>query len=305
MGIPTRQLERWTSYETAAISSAQDTHEHIRDHLEASSSRLNDRDIEFDTLLQGSYANDTIIRSSSDVDILVRLQDPFNADKDELSDSEIDRFYQRGHYQTRDNYDYSAFRTDIIGELEDIYGRTAINEGNKAIEVESSALPLDADVVPVQEYRYYDQYSGYDNDRDYIEGIIFWPRVGGRIRNYPEQHMSNATSKHQNTSNRYKPTVRMFKNARNRMDEDDIFDKGDAPSYYIECLLWNVPNHVIDTNNLRTRYREVVDYLSDDDFEDYRQQHDLLDLFGLGNTKWSTPDANSFVDGLAELWETW
>ena len=264
MGIPTSQLERWTSYETAAISSAQDTHEHIRDNLEASSSCLNDRDIEFDTLLQGSYANDTIIRDSSDVDILVRLRDPFKANKDELSD-----------------------------------------EGNNAIEVEASTLPLDADVVPVQEYRYYNQYSGYDNDYDYIEGIIFWPQDGGSIRNYPEQHMSKATSKHQNTSNRYKPTVRMFKNARNRMDENGIFDKGDAPSYYIECLLWNVPNHVIDTNKLRTRYTEVVDYLSDDDFEDYRQQHDLLDLFGFGKTKWSTSDANSFVDGLADLWETW
>lgn len=305
MGIPTSQLERWTSYETAAISSAQDTHEHIRDNLEASSSCLNDRDIEFDTLLQGSYANDTIIRDSSDVDILVRLRDPFKANKDELSDSEIDQFYQRGHYKAREDYDYTAFRTDVLNELEDIYGQTAVNEGNNAIEVEASTLPLDADVVPVQEYRYYNQYSGYDNDYDYIEGIIFWPQDGGSIRNYPEQHMSKATSKHQNTSNRYKPTVRMFKNARNRMDENSIFDKGDAPSYYIECLLWNVPNHVIDTNKLRTRYTEVVDYLSDDDFEDYRQQHDLLDLFGFGKTKWSTSDANSFVDGLADLWETW
>lgn len=305
MGIPTRQLERWTNYETAAISSAQDTHEHIRDRLEASSSRLNDRDIQFDTLLQGSYANDTIIRSSSDVDILVRLQEPFKANKDELSDSEIDRFYQPSHYHTRDDYNYSTFRTDVIDELKDIYGQTAVNEGNKAIEVESSALALDADVVPVQEYRYYNQYTGYDNDRDYIEGIIFWPRDGGSVKNYPEQHMSNATRKHQNTNNRYKPTVRMFKNARNCMDEDGIFDKADAPSYYIECLLWNVPNHVISTNNLRTRYREVVDYLSNDDFGNYRQQHDLLDLFGFGNTYWSTSDANGFVDGLAELWETW
>jgi hypothetical protein len=70
--------------------------------------------------------------------------------------------------------------------------------------------------------------------------------------------MSNATDKHRNARERYKSTVRMFKNARNEMDERGIFDKGDAPSYFIECLLWNVPNSVIDTNNLRTRYRESL-----------------------------------------------
>lgn len=302
MGIPTRRLKRWTKHQTAAIGSAKDTHEHIRDNLEASSSRLNDRDIEFDTILQGSYANETIIRNSSDVDILVRLQDPFHLSKKKLDDSEEGRLSD--HYSSP-SYGYSDFQQDVIHELKANYDSAIVSQGDKAIEIETTTLPLSADVVPVQEYRFYTQYTGYDNDRDYIKGIVFWSESGTKITNYPEQHMDNATDKHQNTNNRYKPTVRMFKNARNEMDERDIFEKGDAPSYFIECLLWNVPNRVIDTNNLRTRYREVVDYLMDNDFDDYQQQHDLLDLFGFGSTKWSTSDANAFVDGLAELWETW
>ena len=302
MGIPTRRLKRWTKHQTAAINSAKDTHEHIRENLEDTSSRLNDCDIEFDTLLQGSYANDTIIRDSSDVDILVRLQDPFYLNMKELDDDDEDSLH--GHYSSP-SYGYSDFQQDVIDELKSTYGSSAVNQGDKAIEVETSTLPLPADVVPVQEYRFYRQYTGYDNDRDYIEGIVFWSESGTKITNYPEQHMDNATDKHQNTNNRHKPTARMLKNARNEMDERDIFDKGDAPSYFIECLLWNVPNRVIDTNNLRKRYRDVVDYLSDDNFDDYRHQHDLLDLFGFGTTTWSISDANAFVDGLAELWETW
>lgn len=302
MGIPTRQLERWTKHRTAAISSAKDTHEHIRENLEASSSRLNDRDIDFDTILQGSYANDTIIRDSSDVDILVRLRDPFYVSKRKLNEADADSLSNDfGSH----SYDYLEFKQDVIDELESTYDSSAINQGENAIEVETSTLPLSADVVPVQEYRFYTQYTGYDNDDDYIEGIIFWSDSGTKIINYPEHHMDNATHKHQNTSERYKPTARMLKNARDEMDERDIFEKGDAPSYYIECLLWNVPDHVIDTNRLRTRYREVVDYLRDDDFADYRHQHDLLDLFGSGASTWSISDANAFADGLAELWETW
>ena len=302
MTIPHPQLDRWTNYESAAISSARDTHRHIRNKLERGSSRLSDRDIEFDTLLQGSYANDTIIRSSSDVDILVRLQDPFHSNKDELSESEVDKFYE--NYTEVDYYTYSDFRSDVINELEDVYGRKNVEVGDKAIEVESPSLDLNADVVPVQEYRYYQRYSGYFNE-EYIEGIIFWPQSSGGICNYPEQHMENATTKHQRTNERYKPTIRMFKNARNKMDEEGLFPKDTAPSYFIECLLWNVPNEIIDTADLQNRYADIVDYLSEDEFEDYRQQHNLLDLFGYGSTKWSKSDANKFVTNLINLWNDW
>lgn len=303
MPIPSSQLETWTSYETAAIDSARDTHRHIRDELERDNSRLQDRDITFDTLLQGSYANDTIIRSSSDVDILVRLQRPFSSDKKKLDQEEIDHFYQPGHYTSRSDYSYDDFRTDVVDELEDVYDRDAVDEGNKAIEVESSKLSLNADVLPCQEYRFYREYTS--TTEDYIEGIVFWTQHGNKIRNYPEQHMENASRKHQRTSDRYKPTVRMFKNARNRMDDDGILTKDTAPSYFVECLLWNVPNSTIDTADLQDRYEDVVDHLSDDDFDDCRQQHNLLDLFGHGTTKWTISDANDFADGLIELWENW
>jgi len=89
------------------------------------------------------------------------------------------------------------------------------------------------------------------------------------------------------------------------MDDDGILTKDTAPSYFVECLLWNVPNSTIDTADLQDRYEAVVDHLSDDDFDDCRQQHNLLDLFGHGTTKWTISDANDFTDGLIELWENW
>lgn len=303
MTIPASQLDRWTNYESAAISSAQETHHHIRENLESSSSRLQDRDIDFDTLLQGSYANQTIIRSTSDVDILVRLTDPFHSDKNKLDDSEIERFYKPGQYTKRKDYSYSDFRSDIVDELEDIYGGDAVDEGNKAIEIDSSSLPLNADVLPCQEYRFYRKFTR--ETEDYIEGIVFWTQNGNRIRNYPEQHMDNATKKHQWTDQRYKPTIRLFKNARNKMVDERIISKDTAPSYFIECLLWNVPNSLINTSDLQDRYVDVVNRLLEDDFEDFRQKHDLLDLFGFGSTKWTQSEAMEYVEGLVQLWNNW
>ena len=59
--------------------------------------------------------------------------------------------------------------------------------------------------------------------------------------NYPKQHSDNLTQKHQETGQWLKPTIRIFKNMRTRMWQIGIIGDGVAPSYYIEGLLYNVP----------------------------------------------------------------
>ena len=73
------------------------------------------------------------------------------------------------------------------------------------------------------------------------------------IANYPKQHSGNLTTKHQNTSKWYKPMVRVFKNMRSRMVDDGLIKSGIAPSYYIEGLLYNVPN-----GKLSSSYQDCV-----------------------------------------------
>jgi len=48
-------------------------------------------------------------------------------------------------------------------------------------------------------------------------------------------------TKHQNTNQRFKRMVRVYKNMRNRMIDDKGIADGLAPSYFIEGMLWNVP----------------------------------------------------------------
>jgi hypothetical protein len=49
------------------------------------------------------------------------------------------------------------------------------------------------------------------------------------------------TRKHQATNSWLKPTVRIFKNMRNRLIRDGKIKSGSAPSYFIEGMLYNVP----------------------------------------------------------------
>ena len=86
---------------------------------------------------------------------------------------------------------------------------------------------LNADVVPCTAYRHY-------LNGTYTEGITFWTRGGTQIINFPKVHLEHGSQKNHECGDRYKPNVRVFKNARNAAGND-------FPSYFLECLLYNVP----------------------------------------------------------------
>src|SRR6185437_9822906 len=80
------------------------------------------------------------------------------------------------------------------------------------------------------------------NDESHVTGMCFFLSDGTRVANYPVQHSDNLTEKHQATGKKFKPMIRIFKNARSKMVEDGLIADGAAPSYFIEGLLYNVPN---------------------------------------------------------------
>ena len=68
------------------------------------------------------------------------------------------------------------------------------------------------------------------------------------IINYPKQHSENLTSKHQDTSEWFKPTVRIFKNMHKKLIEYNLLAEDVVASYYLENMLYNVPNEFFKDN---------------------------------------------------------
>ena len=91
------------------------------------------------------------------------------------------------------------------------------------------------------EYRKYRHFLDAYN-QSYIEGIKFYTASGTEIINYPKPHSRNLTRKHKDTGGWLKPMVRVFKNLRSRLEGKGGLSPGDAPSYYLEGLLYNVPH---------------------------------------------------------------
>ena len=68
------------------------------------------------------------------------------------------------------------------------FGYHGVERHAKSIKVPGNTYRVDADVVPA--YRYRDYSNDWNNNpENYVGGIEIRPDSGGRIINYPEQHI--------------------------------------------------------------------------------------------------------------------
>lgn len=297
MPIPESQLETWSHQ--GSITQSSSTYNSIKNVLEASTTPYVGKN--FKVFLQGSYGNDTNIYTESDVDIVIRLDDCFFSDLNSLSEEE-----KAAHKQAFSPaaYTHEKFKHDVLSVLTNYYG-SAVKAGDKAIAIEASGSRRKADVIVATQFRRYFEFRS-SSDSKYAEGICFFNAAGERIANYPKQHSVNLTTKHQASSRWLKPMARVLKNIRSRMVKDGLIKAGIAPSYYIEGLLYNVPNDkftssyqdcVVNTLNWYQQEAKIVDLVCANE-----QYHLLRDG---QHTCWPQANCDSFVKAAVKLWNEW
>lgn len=286
MPIPESQLERWSHQ--GAITTAKQTHESIRAALD----RYEWPKGKPEVYLQGSYKNNTNIRGSSDVDVVVQLNSVFL--------SNLTEEQKRKFGFTKAEYTWQDFRQDVRAALVDYYGISRVQEGKKTLKVKTPYLP--ADVVVCLQYRKYP--LNPKSEDDYIEGMTFYVSSESRwVINYPKLHYQNGTAKNQRTGGVYKPTIRMFKNARTYLIERGV-SQDLAPSYFIECLLYNVPDSRF-IGTFRGIFRNVIHWLIGSDLNSFRCQNEQDNLFGNSPEQWAEEDAKRFMEYVMALWNNW
>lgn len=235
MTISEAQLQTWSGQGSVQQSAA--TFKTISGALNDDKSPYYSRS--FDTFLQGSYGNDTNVWADSDVDIVIRLSSVYYSDTSQLAVT--DKASYDSNWSPAE-YSLAKFKEQVTTWLSMNFGNTVDGSG-KAIFVPGNGSRRDSDVLACAEHRHYLTYPAY-GEPTYLEGIVFWTKTNTKIVNYPKQHSSNCTTKHQNTNSYFKPIVRIFKNIRNRMIDDGRLQDGVAPSYFLEGMLWNVPNQL-------------------------------------------------------------
>lgn len=302
MAIPESQLQTWSN-QGATVSSA-NTYSAIKNAL-MSSVHLSGRDV--DMYLQGSYANHTNIRGDSDVDMVTELQSVWQRDLGRLTDVQK-RAYERDHVDS--DYGWDNFRRDVVLALIERFGSDVDPSASRCVKVKGRSSRLPADVVVALEYRVYTRYVSRENQH-YISGIKFKDSSTNEwIINFPKLHRDNGSAKNDSsrTRNNYKPTIRMFKNARTRLVDARILSKEVAPSYFVECLLYNVPDRLF-LGTFQERYCEILNWLQHQiqmyTVQSFSCQNEQLSLFGPESTQWNVQDASALLSGLAGLWSSY
>ena len=248
-----------------AQESAKRTHESIRTSLKS----LTWPGIPKEVYLQGSYKNHTNIYGNSDVDVVVEL------------------------YASRlfDFLEYTHYKQSVMNAIAN-RGNKSVTSGTKSIKVANA--PLNADVVVCQRVS--------DGSEDCIR---FYSQDGRPIVNYPQQHLDNGAIKNALTGQEYKKTIRIFKNMREWLVDHYRIDKDLAPSYFIECLLYNAPNGCFTGG-----YRNIVDNIlrwlkgiSYTGWEYLKCQNDITLLIGESPEQWPRCKAYDFRAALIKMWD--
>ena len=247
---------------------------------------------DIDVFAQGSYRNNTNVRTDSDVDICVLCKNTFFYDL-----SMAQGLTPAGLGIVPGDYTYPQFKCDVAEALYDKFGRTYVTRGNKAFHIHENSYRVDADAVPCFEHRRY--MTSPVTGIYYLSGTELRPHNGGKVINWPKQNYENGVAKNEETGNRFKYMVRILKRLRNEMTDNGVQAAKPISSFLIECLVWNVPNEAFGHAEYIVDVRWILAHtfnatLSNETCNEWGEINELKYLFR-GGQPWSREQAHAFL----------
>lgn len=228
--------------------------------------------------LQGSYRNNTNVRLNSDVDIVMRYDDAFYPDLQRLSEADKATYNAQ---RTPAGYDFDELKADTQAALKAVF-TTDVERKNKCIQVNGNTYRVTADVIPCFVLRRFKTLHTIE-----AEGIKFYSDNGSEIISFPNQHYSNGTTKTEQTFRLYKRMVRILKVMNYRLIDNGTISDKLVSSFFIECLVYNVPNGNFISGNYTQTLRNVIVKIYEDmkSNADYTEVNQLLWLFSNKNPR--------------------
>lgn len=239
---------------------------------------------------KGSYPNNTNVRVDSDVDVVVECREVYYYDfaNGVTANPGIASSYT-GPWKP------AQWRSEVGKAIRNTFGADSVDtSGMIAINIAAvKGSRPSADVVPSFEYRLFRDAAR----RAFHDGSCVFDTADKKIVNWPAQQLANGRAKNTRTGGRYKRFVRALKNAENRLAELGRID--DLPSYFMECLVWNVADGVLTrggslSDGFEATLTSLWAGLSDGAAEEWEEPNGLKWLFR-PDAKWSVDDAKSLI----------
>lgn len=214
--------------------------------------------------LQGSYRNRTNVKKESDVDIVALHTGYYFSDIHGLSEEDKQKYWAgfRGS-----DYTFSQYKNEIAALLQQKFGTGCFQRKNKCVRVTKNEHRVNADVIPCFEHWRFRTHSDVA-----AIGIELIAEDGNHVASFPKQHIENGESKNKLTKGDYKSQVRILKNIRNLMVDQNIVQQDSMPSFFLECLVWNLPPETFKQSTHKETAKAVISKI----WNDMRNQEKAL-----------------------------
>ena len=279
--------------ETGFIDDSTDIQNFIEDTLTFGTilrNKNNNRKVKL--FLQGSFANNTNVKNESDVDIAIILESTF---RPKYRNGITGVSY--GHSDSKDSL--YIFKNDVQRALEYKFGND-VERKNKSIKINGNTYRVDTDTVPSMRYRDYSN-DYYNDDNNYVEGIVIYPDDGGEIINYPELHIKNGKAKNNSTNHMFKKMVRIMKKMRYIMKDCKYESANKVSSFGLESLLWNIPDSVYSKYSIyRYVFDELIKYVQTENISNFKEANGIKELFP---TQQILDDYKRFINDINNFYE--
>ena len=266
-----------------------------------------------DIYMRGSYKNGTNIYFPNKLEIMVELKRTHEYDPEQEfvpGDSKIvDNYFvaDLGLNFSPENFTDELYQglAEQVGEHVEYTGKTMIlnpiGKLKHAVEIYSG---FSFNFVEIDE-------EGLPKTKDIAHGVVIHNgRINFQTVTFPRIHSRNIQAKDIATNGFYRRCVRFFKSIDviydrefGTYDPTEEFQSG-ASGYFIECLLYNVPNKIFTTN--RGGFAEIVykvlNYLNNCNLDDFVCTNEVWTLFNGLDGFWNTRGAKVFLKRVTHLY---
>ena len=248
------------------------------------------KQMDIEVFVQGSFANNTNVRSDSDVDVCVMLKDTFHTEYPDGKKREDYGF-------TASDLSFQRYREMVKKALEAKFKTESVIDGNKSLKINENTYHVQADVVPAFQLRNYYYHKSTDPNK-YVEGTWFVSKKGEEVSNYPKVHIRNGIDKNNRTNCQYKQLVRIMKRIKNNMVDDKVTDGDKITSFLVECLVYIIPDRIITGYSTWTEtVKQAIIYLYNEINEGRHQKWTEVSgmLYLFRGRKWTDDDAKQWL----------
>lgn len=252
---------------------------------------------------QGSYFNNTNVRTEADIDL--RVVHP-SLKIEYAGDVIVD--YARSALSYVDaplTYEqiFNGLRASLVTDFNRVFGKSNVRVGNKAIRIKGiTGTRAEVDVVPAVRYHWVCWLPEQARFAT-VEGIAILGCDDRWIINFPEQHAANGVLKRRQTAHRFKKMVRIFKRLAIELSCRGLLAVRPA-SFLIESLVHAVEDghFLVDADDRYSRARRIAlrmqELLSNPTLAASLTEVNGLKLLFAPQQAWNYFEAKGFVDAV-------